>query len=554
MIPGPFKAITTTELTSDASSFSFTDFSSVPATAKHLVFMLNVRASTGTPDVRIRLNNDTTSSYFYADLKGKNTGTLTASATGSASFGRILSELSSSASTFGGGMLVIPNHTNTSYYKSTIALMGNNNEAVELTTCTFKGSTAAISRVDFFLSSGNFASGSVAIFAVMDESYIASTSSLSGDTNIMGHSGWSATVDDLVEVSYLRTNHAIYNADGGPQSHSYHFNQDYSYTANNSQLINYTNPSGTFIYGTQGFWFTTPRWVPGNAASNPVPLTYAAHVSTIHRPTNGSKLVLMRGYGGYAGASNVAYVGSYSLVWPSTTNLTSVQFRGAYYDQGVNMMTGSYSSIYYLPKTRVHNSASSGFTASGISNSNEVISSHLFLRDASASTLAAVGRVVLNSDSTASNYSSIKMEADGTVAQVQTGHQNYFMRCTGGASGMSSKPDFSGGVATVIKYAKTDRYKHIFGGSAQSIVDESITNYRLEVVSTKWSNTAAITSKAFTLDGGFASGSVYQIEALEPPAAAATSGFFFRFMSIAAPTVGLAAASSYLSWLTSVSA
>jgi len=33
-----------------------------------------------------------------------------------------------------------------------------------------------------------------------------------------------------------------------------------------------------------------------------------------------------------------------------------------------------------------------------------------------------------------------------------------------------------------------------------------------------------------------------------------SSGFFFRFLSIAAPTVGLAAASSYLSWLTNASA
>jgi len=537
MIPGPFTAITTTELTSDASSFSFTDFSSVPATAKHLVFMLNVRASTGTPDVRIRFNNDTSSSYNYADIKAKNTGVSSGSTVSSASYGRILSELSSSASTFGGGMLVIPNYTNTSYYKSTIALMGNSDQTVEITTCTYWGSTSAISRVDFFPGSGNFASGSVAIFAVMDESYAVSTVSLSSNSNKMEHSGWSSTVDDLVEVSYLRSAQSLYaTSDPGQIAsyfvecwHPWYCHTDY----NNSQILNYTGSSGTTLYGTQAFWPTTPRWCQTNAGwpHNNYPWVYGAYVSMIHRPRNGSKLPIQNGYGGYASASTSAYVGSYSMIHDITTNMSVYQIRAAYYDQGQNMQAGSYSTMYYLPKNRVHNSSSSGsFTASGLSGSNNVLSSHLFLRDASASTLAAVGRIVLNGDSTASNYSSIKIQADGAILKVVTGDQNYLMRCTGSAPAMSSQPDFSGGIATVMNHAKTDRYKHIFGGSAQSIFDESTTSYRLEATSTKWSNTAAVTSKAFTLDGGFASGSVYQIEALEPPAAAATSGFFLRFL------------------------
>jgi len=64
---------------------------------------------------------------------------------------------------------------------------------------------------------------------------------------------------------------------------------------------------------------------------------------------------------------------------------------------------------------------------------------------------------------------------------------------------------------------------------------------------------AVTTAGAYTIGGTQNSSNWAVCAASFAPALPDNGGFFFRFMSIAAPTVGLAAASSYLSWLTNVS-
>jgi len=563
MIPGPFRVIATKELSSDASSITLsTDefFSYIPSGSRHLVLMLNARASSGTPAVYLRFNNDSGSNYHYQFVGAvEDSGVPGAGASKSASVTTsatqivVQSQMHSTANLYSGGIIIIPEYANTTNHKSTISQTGNTSSSVECVAGRW-ASTAAITRADFVISSNNFVAGSVAMLAVMDETYMVDQEVRTTDGSVV--LDVTGSVSDLTAVYYCRSNRTSYPADSvrvllsGDTTTGNYINHSY-----------YGYKTSLYSWNYAPYMFQIPSTT---GTSN----VFGAGVLLVQQAQNGSYYPHVLGMGGYVVSSDSAVTFASMRKSNSISNVTSVEMAA---EVGTAMLAGSVASLYKLPRNRTHNiTVSSGATSipSGtITGGDKVIFPHFFARF-QGYPYTATQWILLepNSDTNDSNSPQIFIDYSGTTlsAYFQTGNRASINVADSGDSSVSNV--YGGGTVFIPLYDKTDRHKHMLTFSASSCPKNSAGSgdNRLHIFSKRWTNTSAITSfRGFanqaSIGYNFAANSKMQIEQCEVnpgpyvPVTTGNSGFFFRFLSIAAPTVGLAAASSYLSWLTNVS-
>jgi len=547
MIPGPFKIVASTELSSPSTTITLSDFSAIPAGSKHLVILLNAGASSGVPGVYMRINGDTGANYHY--VIEYTTAPSTKTTVTAANYQIVApAYMTHGTNRFSGGIYIIPRYAETTYHKNVLFLGGDSEYSTQYT-CARWINTAAVTSVSFQINSGTFVSGSVAYLAVIDETYKVASETLASDGSITLSAA--GTEDDLVFVVDGRTNRG-----GGNVYDSIDIQLNGDTTTSNTAAT--TNYRSVHFYGMNGAFFTDVHTGSGGWARQSVAWVAAtlgtanatgSGVGLIQRSTNGTYYPHIMAFGGYA-ADTFPFTWHNSIFRTVTAAITSVKFVS---QNGTALVAGFYAAIYKLPRNRILNHTLSSDTepvgGTLSDTTSPAIAGHLYGRgtsiyDRTVTFSAFNGEIEGNG----TNYASMSLFGyNGTMyaESYSSAFDGYIDLET--TTGGSPSNLFGGGTTIVIAPSKTDRHKHRFNASgSQAICWQT---------SSRWKNTAAVTQWThYANAGAFLTGTQFQVEGITTTVAtAATSGFFFRFLSIAAPTVGLAAASSYLSWLTNAS-
>lgn len=157
-----FESIATVTLSGNSSSISFT---SIPSTYSHLQIRWIGRqsgANTGY-GVLLRINNDSTSNYYWHRLRGNGSAasaTSSGALTTSGSIGATPAA-NSSASIFGAGIIDFLDYANTNKYKTIRSLQGTDQNSatdsnVFFESTLYSANTNAISRIDILPDGSNF--------------------------------------------------------------------------------------------------------------------------------------------------------------------------------------------------------------------------------------------------------------------------------------------------------------------------------------------------------------------------------------------------------------
>lgn len=166
MLSLPTRTISRIELSDTSSSETLTvDTSGLPFTARHLFLRLNVLGS-GSVDLELRINADSTSIYHRNYLSGASSSTSAAKYIDQDSF--VFSTLD--ATLWTNEEYLFPDALSTRSHKSVLRLAGTGENKVEVSSGRW-GSTDAISSLVVFPTSGTMAAGSVLELAVVDEMY-----------------------------------------------------------------------------------------------------------------------------------------------------------------------------------------------------------------------------------------------------------------------------------------------------------------------------------------------------------------------------------------------
>jgi len=568
MIPGPFKTVSTKTTTASSNTkfftFSSSELSAVPAGSKHLVILFSCKPVSGVNDnsqhLSMTFNGDKngqagSGDYNYAYLVEHMTGE-SGSATcsgGGAGTGITLGNMGLTVAdyNFSTGIIIIPHYSNTANHKTGLCYFGRLNTRLRVTTWRYI-STAAITQLTFGIPDGSFANGtfeagSTVTLAVMDEDYNVGTADISS-TGTATFSGISGSNEDLVMIGYGRGN-GSYTAD----SLYMDINGDSSAANRQAERL-----SGTFV--TLSGEFGNANRVGTTLGNSSQANAFAPFALVIQQyADSGSTYPHIMAFSGqhYDGSTVQGSVNATievdSVVWKNTSAITTLQpYSGS--SSGKQWIAGSYISLYKLPRNRIlnHDLGSPALVLGGSlsSTDNDAIAGSYYA--ASNAPNNDNPRYEVNDDS--SNHSRQGLQASaGSVSAFSDSENNIGQTSTAGYGAQV----YTGGPLVIVQPHKTDRYKNTLVASGIPYYSVHGNTPVLWLISNRWANTASITK--IELNGYYGdqwkSGSQIQIEGVETaPVTLATSGFFFRFMSIAAPTVGLAAASSYLSWLTSVSA
>jgi len=549
MIPGPFRIVASTELSSPSTTITLSDFSAIPAGSKHLVILLNAGTTSGLNGIYMTINGDSGANYNYVLDRATAPSTKT---TAVALNQTIASALYITAGTnrFSGGIFIIPRYAETTYHKN-ILFLGGDSESYSEYYCSRWANTAAVTSVTFTINSSTFVSGSVAYLAVIDETYkVASETLASNGTITLSTAG---TEDDLVFVVDGRTNRG-----GGNTYDSIDIQLNGDTTTSNTAAT--TNYRDVHFYGINGSFETGVQTGSGGWARQSVAWVAATIGTTnatgcgiglIQRSTNGTYYPHIMAFGGFP-HSPTGFSWHNSIFRTVNAAITSVKFVSQNDASGVVLLAGFYAAIYKLPRNRILNHTLSSDTepvgGTLSDTTSPAIAGHLYGRGNSIyDRTLTFGTFNGEGEASGSNYASLILFGyNGTMYAESYSSFGYGSIDLETTSGGSPGNLFGGGTTIVIAPSKTDRHKHRFNGSgSQALILQS---------SSRWKNTAAVTQWThYANESAFLTGTQFQVEGITTQAAA-TSGFFFRFLSIAASTVGLAAASSYLSWLTSVSA
>jgi len=386
---------------------------------------------------------------------------------------------------------------------------------------------------------------------VIDETYLIENKTATYDNYTMSFSGIPSTSEDLVHVSWLAgTNIGWGNAGYFTVNGD---NSDGSYTGQ-SLFMGYGAFSSS--YGNARPNVTAGSGVDGLGPTN-LEGRFQASFGWIQQYSNGTTYPLFTMY--YPWSMDIPgppydsnYLGVECKFRSNAAAITSID---VYTALGSNWRTGSQVSIYKLPRARILNhelsSSASVIGGSLTPTTGDAMFGNLYHRVDAA--YAYSNPMLEFNDDTGANYAWVVMYATaGTTAALSSSERRIGVTP---AAAISANV-YGGGSLHVIKPHKTDRHKNTVaitgapsGGNGYSFVD---------LVSSRWANTSSITKWELGDYYGtnYLAKSHFQVEgtlATESLPSADTSGFFLRFLSIAAPTVGLAAASSYLSWLTNAS-
>tara|TARA_R110000824_G_scaffold232619_2_gene420738 strand:- start:340 stop:882 length:543 start_codon:yes stop_codon:yes gene_type:complete len=160
-------------LTAAASTITFDEITAQVAaitdwTPRHLYIRWNVRATSGTPNFRVRLNGDTASNYHIEDLDAYST--TTASLVETADHFGLPTNITSDANEFSSGFILFPDAFSTRSHKSAITLSGRVEDFVRTGTGRW-ANTSAITSLIMYVDSSTLVAGSTLDLAVVDESF-----------------------------------------------------------------------------------------------------------------------------------------------------------------------------------------------------------------------------------------------------------------------------------------------------------------------------------------------------------------------------------------------
>jgi hypothetical protein len=160
-----YELISTTTLSSNTNTVTL---SSIPATYKHLRLILTGRSSfanTGTSNVFMRMNGDSSSSYWHHLLEVQSSSAYNSNPGSTQTQARIgiTSQNNSTAGYWGGIQIEMPDYTSTNKYR--VARVSSRMDTDTGTAFMDYGSalyisTAALSSVSFYLDQGDWISGS----------------------------------------------------------------------------------------------------------------------------------------------------------------------------------------------------------------------------------------------------------------------------------------------------------------------------------------------------------------------------------------------------------
>lgn len=522
MIPGPFRIVTSTELSSPSTTITLSDFSAIPAGSKHLVILLNAGASSGLRGIYMTINGDSGANYAYSSEF--TTAPSTKTSFGASSQPHIVAPAYMTAGTnrFSGGIYIIPRYAETTYHKNVLFLGGDSEYSTQYTAARW-ANTAAVTSVSFFINTDTFVSGSVAYLAVIDETYKVASETLTSDGSVTLSTA--GTEDDLVFVTNGRSNRAYQYDDVEIQ-----LNGDTD-RSNDAATTNYRS---VFFYHWNGTFYTGVHTAGSGAWSRQnignIGATWAgagvtgSSVGLIQRSTNGTYYPHILAFSGYVENPN-EFTWHNSIFRTVTAAITSVKFIS---QNSTALVAGFYAAIYKLPRNRIlnqtlgSNTEPVGGTLSD--TTSPAIAGHLYGRGTSIyDRTVTFGTFNGEGEASGASYASMGLFGyNGTMyaeswSDTYNGHIDLETTSGGSPSNL-----FGGGTTIVIAPSKTDRHKHRFNASgSQALCWQS---------SSRWKNTAAVTQWThYANAGAFLTGTQFQVEGITTQAAA-TSGFFFRFL------------------------
>jgi len=486
----PLKIVETQELTSQASSVTFSNIGSkVPSGSKHLVLLVSAASpdAVNEHDVCIRFNGDSGNNYGCQLLDGDGTGAPAYRL--SESFIRVFTFPGTNyANSYGGGVVLMPHAFNTSNHKAVLALGGAVEQRVRA--CAGRwANTSAISSITVLPNTGNFASGSRFVLAVVDEDFRIAEADLTVDgtvtfDNITQEEG------DLVVIGYARSDRAAVN-----DSVLHEINDDT--TVGNyyqQRLIGY----GSSASAIQSNDNNVGRVVGDTATANAFGALLAAYSQYI----KGNQPHYLS-FTGYCEASD-SRVKLISGRRANTAAITKLEF---YPNVGTNFKAGSWFGLYRVPKVLLDRielgTDQASVTFDSIPSGFETLLVNVYARGDRADVAEGVN-ITINDDTLDDNYDTQSLYGAGTsVIANRSTATRYFLEIPGDTEGAN---EFGGGVLIFPAYDKTDRHKHIltFYGRQENIV---------QVKSCRWESTSAITKIQLTPRYGtnFKAGSVFEL-------------------------------------------
>ena len=152
--------------TASPSGSSTFDFTSIPATYKHLQIRYATKGTSNGTGIRVRFNSDTGSNYSVHYLYGNGTSALTTSQVLTTS--GVIGEVTTTTDTQSTGIVDVLDYLSTNKNKTVRTLFGYDNNgtgAIYLNSVLWSATPAAISSITIFPSSGTL-TGSFALYGI----------------------------------------------------------------------------------------------------------------------------------------------------------------------------------------------------------------------------------------------------------------------------------------------------------------------------------------------------------------------------------------------------
>jgi hypothetical protein len=153
-MPSTYEPIATNTLGSAAAQITF---SSIPATYTDLVVVVNASLTTGSANMNLNFNNDTSALYSATWVGGNGTSALSSRNTGNNLM--VTTYYGTLQTTIGTFILNVMNYANTTTNKTLLARMNNTVDGTSATVGLYR-STSAINRIDLITGSSTFTAGS----------------------------------------------------------------------------------------------------------------------------------------------------------------------------------------------------------------------------------------------------------------------------------------------------------------------------------------------------------------------------------------------------------
>ena len=511
----PTVTVAKTTLGSAASSVTLTYAApgGVSWTPRHLLVRVNAK-STATAAVvggRITFNGDTGSNYNSEELYAVGTG-LTASRNSSITAYYMGGLDGNDSNEFGGGELLIPDALSTRTHKSLVNFTGANEAFTGLAAGRW-ASTAAITSINYYASSGNLDAGSTIELCVVDESFnideqIKTAATGAGSFTV---GSISAADGDLVCIGNVRSDREA-NWDAVDMK----LNSDGTGGNYQSQWL-YAVDAGVNSYGST----SSLQVADGLPDENNAAGAFGAFVSQITNFSDGSDDRLVTTLSG-AHAPAVPH-GEVNLIWKrwnNTSAVTTVDYEASNSSSG-NFVVGSMLSTYAVPKNLIARQELTGNTYPVTFSSIPDTYDHLELSIyAKASVWSAVNCQVYFNGETSSdvaNYKRQMFQGRNSTASANTSASDATHFAVTGTDASSTAEEFSSATITFYNYKKTDRHKHFM--TSCGFVWSNQNNSVARITSARWADTDAITSITINPNdnasgASFVAGSVFTLRGI----------------------------------------